>query len=235
MQERSQGTCSPLWCCLSLMLPCNQDLKMWITCTRCSTIPISEAGKWCKHLEICFAPEEGVRSVWPFRSHSASSGTSLGLCISATLGSHCLQLMPLQRLCCHGLVPCCRFLGAHRTQWQSQHVCWEQHSQPAAVALFILPWQGKNSSRLLSWNGCAVAESRMGSAVLYIKLSLPGNAKRWLPAVWTPAAGWNAVLPTPTHSPRYVKTTFCQWKYSWVFPLGITPVTPDTKGTDGFF
>lgn len=139
--------------------------------------PFSEASKCCKHLEVCFAPEEGVRSNW-HRYQPA-----WGCAVTATLSSHCWCPTPGALL--SWACSLCRSLGAqaaapcaHRAPWQSQHVCWKQHSHPAGVAPFILTWQGKNSSSFLSWNGCPVSESRMGPAVL----SLPGNANRWFPA-----------------------------------------------------
>lgn len=147
-------------------------------------------------------------------------------------GSALRGLFPAASPCEHRLL---HVHTEHAAQWQSQHVCWQHHSQPAGAAPFILTWQGNDSSSFHSWNGCAVAQSRMGPALLCINLSLPGNTNRWLPAVWTPAAGWNTVLPTPAHGPRCAKTTFCQCTYYWVLFFWITPVTPDTKGIDGFF
>lgn len=207
---------------------------MWIT------IPISEAGKWCKHLAL------PLRREWDQTGPGTSLvlhqvGPTWGCALSATLSSQLMSQCATPEVLLSWACSLLQILGSSGCSMCTQSTVAVparllKAAQPASCCCsFILTWQVKSSSSFLSWNGCAAAESRMGPAVLYINLSLPGNANGWLPAVWTPAAGWNTVLPTPTHSPRCAKKHSVSANITGFFFFWMTPVTPDTKGQMGYF
>lgn len=172
MHECSKGTWSPLWCCLSLILPYNQDLKTWITSTKCSTMPISEAGKWkfASHLRK-------DRSNWPRQQpdapNSASSGTYLGL------WSHChsqLTLLVADVPVCHskgsapmGLLPAAdswehKLLHVHREHSGSPSMSAESTTASQLVLLHLF-WPGKGRTAAVSTHGMAVPLLRAGWAL----------------------------------------------------------------------
>lgn len=218
MHECSQGTWSPLWCCLSFILPYNQDLKMWIN------IPISEAGKWCKHLAL------PLRREWDQTGPGTSLvlhqvGPTWGCALSATLSSQLMSQCATPEALLSWACSLLQILGSSSCSMCTQSTvavpaCLLKAAQPASCCCSLyshLASEEQQQFPLMEWLCCCWEQDGPCSAVYKSKLTW--KCKWMASSCLNTSCRMKYSSTNSNPQPKVCKETFCQCKYYWVFFL----------------